>query len=65
MKEEMYLRWFSFCGWDIGGYPKLILPYLFAEEIAFGVQKPHKSKLGKICLIYTFLIFFFGGTLFY
>ncbi|MFC4388024.1 hypothetical protein ACFOZ1_09415 [Gracilibacillus marinus] len=38
----------------------IILPYLYAKEIAFGVQKPYKSKLGKIFLIYTVLVMVFG-----
>ncbi|HLR71994.1 MAG TPA: hypothetical protein VK085_11285 [Pseudogracilibacillus sp.] len=38
-----------------------ILPYLYSREIAFGIQKPNKSKLGKIYTIYTILILFFGS----
>ncbi|MFC4388025.1 hypothetical protein ACFOZ1_09420 [Gracilibacillus marinus] len=38
----------------------IIVPYLYAKEIAFGVQKPYKSKLGKIFLIYTVLVMVFG-----
>src|SRR5690625_50454 len=34
-----------------------ILPYLYSREIAFGVQKPYKSKIGRIYIIYTTLIF--------
>lgn len=39
-----------------------ILPYLYSREIAFGIQKPNKSKLGKIYTVYTILILFFGST---
>jgi|SRR5690625_1154241 len=38
-----------------------ILPYLYSQEIAFGIQKPNKSKLGKLYIIYTILILFFGS----
>jgi len=38
-----------------------ILPYLYSREIAFGIQKPNKSKLGKLYIIYTILILFFGS----
>lgn len=38
-----------------------ILPYLYSREIAFGIQKPNKSKLGKIYTIYTILVLFFGS----
>lgn len=42
----------------------LLLPHIFREEIAYGVQKPGKSKLGKIYLIYTFLVLTIGGMLY-
>lgn len=42
----------------------ITLPYLYSREIAFGVQKPGKSKLGKIYLIYLAMLFPFGGTAF-
>lgn len=38
------------------------LPYFYSAEIAVGVQKPFKSKMGKIYLIYTSLVIFFGVT---
>ncbi|WP_156289397.1 hypothetical protein [Oceanobacillus salinisoli] len=38
----------------------LILPYIFSREIAFGIQQPSKSKLGKIYSIYVVLIIGFG-----
>lgn len=42
----------------------VILPYLYSREIAFGIQKPNKSKLGKIYLIYAVLVIIFGATAF-
>ncbi|PKR77945.1 hypothetical protein CEY16_08450 [Halalkalibacillus sediminis] len=42
----------------------LVLPYLFNEEIAFGAQKPYKSKLGKIYLVYSMLFILFAGSVF-
>src|SRR5699024_2654979 len=40
----------------------VILPYIYSREIAVGVQKPYKSKLGKIYVIYLVLVFTFGGS---
>ncbi|RCW65839.1 hypothetical protein [Saliterribacillus persicus] len=42
----------------------VLLPYLFAKEIAFGIQKPAKSKLGKIYLIFALLIIGFGSSVY-
>ncbi|MGP4108982.1 hypothetical protein [Virgibacillus sp. L01] len=42
----------------------VILPYLYSREIAFGIQKPYKSKLGKVYSIYAALIIIFGITAF-
>ncbi|RCW65837.1 hypothetical protein [Saliterribacillus persicus] len=42
----------------------VLLPYLFAKEIAFGIQKPAKSKLGKVYLIFALLIIGFGATVY-
>ena len=38
------------------------LPYFYSRKIALGIQKPTKSELGKIYVIYLALIFLFGGT---
>ncbi|MFB4169295.1 hypothetical protein [Virgibacillus sp. JSM 102003] len=38
------------------------LPYIYARKIAYGIQKPGKSKLGKIYLVYLGLLFPFGGS---
>ncbi|UOQ49734.1 hypothetical protein MUN88_06550 [Gracilibacillus caseinilyticus] len=40
------------------------LPYFYSREIALGVQKPAKSKLGKIYSVYTVLVIGFGATAF-
>lgn len=40
----------------------ITLPYLYSREIAVGVQKPYKSKMGMIYLIYSALIITFGAT---
>ncbi|PAV27843.1 hypothetical protein CIL05_20050 [Virgibacillus profundi] len=42
----------------------VILPYLYSREIAFGVQKPSKSKLGRIYFVFAILIIAFGSTVF-
>ncbi len=42
----------------------VLLPYLFTKEIAFGIQKPAKSKLGKIYLIFALLIIGFGSSIY-
>ncbi|MFB4169306.1 hypothetical protein [Virgibacillus sp. JSM 102003] len=38
------------------------MPYIYARKIAYGIQKPGKSKLGKIYLVYLGLLFPFGGS---
>ncbi|WP_164668248.1 hypothetical protein [Virgibacillus doumboii] len=40
----------------------ITLPYIYARKIAYGVQKPSKSKMGKIYLVYLALVFPFGGS---
>ncbi len=42
----------------------MLLPTFFAKEIAFGIKKPSKSKLGKIYLIFTLLIIGFGSLVY-
>lgn len=38
------------------------LPYIYSRKIALGIQKPTKSKMGIIYVIYLAFIFLFGGT---
>lgn len=39
----------------------IILPHLFSRKVAYSIQKPYKSKLGKIYSIYGVLVLLFGG----
>jgi len=41
-----------------------ILPYLFSKTIAYGVQKPNKSILGRIYIVYAILIMLFGSVIY-
>lgn len=41
-----------------------VLPYFFSRAIAFGVQRPNKSILGKIYIVYAFLIMLFGSIIY-
>ncbi|UOQ83629.1 hypothetical protein [Gracilibacillus salinarum] len=40
------------------------IPYIFSRKIVFGIQKPNKSKLGKIYLLFVFLFLAFGSVMY-
>ncbi|MRG87382.1 hypothetical protein [Salinibacillus xinjiangensis] len=42
----------------------IFLPYLYAEEMAVGINQPQKSKLGKIYTIFAPLLIIFGGFIY-
>ncbi|BAC15249.1 hypothetical protein ACFQ4N_15760 [Oceanobacillus iheyensis] len=40
----------------------MTVPYFTSRKIAISIQKPGKSKLGKLYLLYVALVFLFGGS---
>lgn len=42
----------------------IVLPYLYAKRIVFGLRNPHKSKFGRISFTFIILLIFFGLILY-
>src|SRR5699024_7627012 len=53
---------YSFCIVFVLLFLIVTLPYVYSRKIAYVVQKPSKSKIGKIYLIYLGFLLSFGGS---